>query len=391
MRNKILSIIALASCMAVSAQEICIINGSVADSQLSDGKKVKKVYLTHTNEFGIETTVATAKVKKDRYTFKYQLTPDEPVMQYTITGFGDSQGIALFVEPGEIAVTTPSAVHPELSTVKGTPTNDTYTAYKAIAHEATCEVARQIAALEQQHGKEWFESKEGKSAIKRIKASESINAESQSLRFLIDHHDSPMTPLVAEQTLLPKFSAAYAEQITKSISLSLQDHPYYHSLRNTMLANSLKVGNEAPDITLPMLTGETKHLTDYRGKYILLHFWTEGEKCADTFAELQRVYEVIKQYPEQFMLLSISLDSDASAWKKAVKSYGIAHETWLHACDGVGTESPAAKRYGIKGTPQIVFIEPEGHAISLDMELDEITMRIEQILMGDLYYLDQEK
>lgn len=391
MRNKILSIIALASCMAVSAQEICIINGSVADSQLSDGKKVKKVYLTHTNEFGIETTVATAKVKKDRYTFKYQLTPDEPVMQYTITGFGDSQGIALFVEPGEIAVTTPSAVHPELSTVKGTPTNDTYTAYKAIAHEATCEVARQIAALEQQHGKEWLESKEGKSAIKRIKASESINAESQSLRFLIDHHDSPMTPLVAEQTLLPKFSAAYAEQITKSISLSLQDHPYYHSLRNTMLANSLKVGNEAPDITLPMLTGEIEHLTDYRGKYILLHFWTEGEKCADTFAELQRVYEVIKQYPEQFMLLSISLDSDASAWKKAVKSYGIAHETWLHACDGVGTESPAAKRYGIKGTPQIVFIEPEGHAISLDMELDEITMRIEQILMGDLYYLDQEK
>ena len=391
MRNKILSIITLASCMAVSAQEICIINGSVADSQLSDGKKVKKVYLTHTNEFGIETTVATAKVKKDRYTFKYQLTPDEPVMQYTITGFGDSQGIALFVEPGEIAVTTPSAVHPELSTVKGTPTNDTYTAYKAIAHEATCEVARQIAALELQHGKEWLESKEGKSAIKRIKASESINAESQSLCFLIDHHDSPMTPLVAEQTLLPKFSAAYAEQITKSISLSLQDHPYYHSLRNTMLANSLKVGNEAPDITLPMLTGETKHLTDYRGKYILLHFWTEGEKCADTFAELQRVYEVIKQHPEQFMLLSISLDSDASAWKKAVKSYGIAHETWLHACDGVGTESPAAKRYGIKGTPQIVFIEPEGHAISLDMELDEITMRIEQILMGDLYYLDQEK
>ncbi|MBR4312253.1 MAG: AhpC/TSA family protein [Bacteroidaceae bacterium] len=391
MRNKILSIIAVAGCMAVSAQETCIITGSLADNQLADGKKVKKVYLTRTNEFGVATTVATAKVKKDGYTFKYKLTPDEPVMQYTITGFGDSQGIDLFVEPGEIAVATPSAIHPEHSTVVGTPTNDTYTAYKAIAHEAACEAARQIAALEQQHGKEWLESKEGKSAVKRIKAAEAVNAESQSLRFLIDHHDSPMTPLVAEQTLLPKFSAAYAEQITKSIALSLQDHPYYHSLRNTMLANSLKVGNEAPDITLPMLIGDTKHLTDYRGKYILLHFWAEGEKSADTFAELQHVYEVVKEHPEQFMILSISLDSDVSAWEKAVKSYGVDRTAWLHACDGVGPESPAAKRYGIAHTPQIVFIEPEGHAISLNMDLDEITMRIEQILMGDLYYLDQEK
>ena len=90
MRNKILSIIAVAGCMAVSAQETCIITGSLADNQLADGKKVKKVYLTRTNEFGVATTVATAKVKKDGYTFKYKLTPDEPVMQYTITGFGDS-------------------------------------------------------------------------------------------------------------------------------------------------------------------------------------------------------------------------------------------------------------------------------------------------------------
>lgn len=391
MRNKILSIIAVASCMAINAQETCIINGSIADNQLTDGKKVKKVYLTRTNEFGQEIKIATAKVKKGGYTFKRELAQDEPVMQYAITGFGESQGIVLFVESGEITVATPSAAHPEQSTVAGTPTNDTYTAYKAIANDAACKAARQIAALEQQYGKEWLESKEGKSAVKRIKATEAIHAESQSLRLLIDHHDSPMTPLVAEQDLLPKFSTAYAEQITKSIAYSLQSHPYYHSLRNTMLANSLKVGYEAPDITLPMLTGETKHLADYRGKYVLLHFWTEGEKCADTLAELQNVYEVIKEHPEQFMILSISLDSDAAAWKKAIKSYGIDREGWLHACDGMGSKSPAAKRYGIESTPKIVFIEPEGHAISLDLELNEIIMRIEQILMGDLYYLDQEK
>lgn len=46
MRNKIFSIIALAGCMAVSAQETCVINGRIDDCQLADGKKVKMIQLT---------------------------------------------------------------------------------------------------------------------------------------------------------------------------------------------------------------------------------------------------------------------------------------------------------------------------------------------------------
>lgn len=391
MRNKILSIIALASCMAASAQEICIINGSIADNQLPDGKKVKKVYLTHTDEFGKTMTVATAKVKKGGYTLKYKLSENAPALQYTITGFGDGQGVALFVEPGEVVVTTPTAIQPEQSSVAGTPTNDTYAEYKAIALAGQAEVERQIAALEQQHGKEWLEGTEGKAEVKRIKAKEAIKTEAEGIRFLIDHNASPMTPWVIEHSLFPKLSAGYAEQMTKTIAVSLHEHPYYHSLHNTMLASTLKVGSIVPDITLPMLNGDTKHLEDYRGKYVILNFWNDAEKASEMFAELQHVHELTQEQRDQYIIISVSLQSDAAAWKKAVKELGIEREEWLHACDGAGTDSPAAKRYGVEKTPKIVLIEPEGHAVSLDMEIDELGMRIEQILSGDLYYFDQEK
>ena len=57
MRNRIFStIVAVASCAVVSAQGTCIINGHIADSQLADGKKIKKVYLTRTNELRRVTT-----------------------------------------------------------------------------------------------------------------------------------------------------------------------------------------------------------------------------------------------------------------------------------------------------------------------------------------------
>ncbi len=391
MRNKLLSIIAIAGCFVASAQETCVINGRIEDTQLADGKKVKNVYLTHTDEFGRTMTVATAKVKRGNYTIKYKLAEGEPALQYTITGFGDKQGVELFVEPGEIVVSTPAAVQPERSIVSGTPTNDTYAEYKAIVCAGHVEVARQIMELEALHGKGWLESAAGKAEVKRIKAKEAIKTKAESIRFLIDHNASPMTPWIIERSLFTKLTAGYAEQMTKTIAVSLHEHPYYRSLYNTMLASTLKAGTIAPDVTLPLLNGDTKHLADYSGKYVILNFWDDAAKASEMFAELQQVYDLTQEQREQYIIISMSLESDIAAWEKAVKELGVECEGWLHACDGAGVDSPAAKRYGVENTPKIILIEPEGHVVSLDMEVDELVMRIEQILSGDLYYFDQEK
>ena len=388
MRNKIFSIIALAACMAVSAQETCIINGTIADNDT----KVKKVSLTRTDELGNQITVATAKVKRGKYTLTHELAQDAPALQYTLTGFGEAGSIALFVEPGEVAVNTALASNPEQSTVSGTPTNDTYAQYQAILAEAAREVADKVAALEQQHGQAWTASPEGKNAIKRLKAQVAIKTESQVIRFLIEHNASPMMPLVTEHTLLPKLTDIYAGQMLNAVSTTLHTHPYYLSLRNSVLSASMKVGNEVPDIALPLLTGDSKHLSDYRGRYVVLHFWkSDCESSAASLDELMRLHEVIKEHQDQFVIISVALDTDKSAWQAAVESKGISHESWLHACDGAGAASPAAKLFGVDSTPKIIVVEPEGLAVSLNMDIDDVVMRTEQILSGDLYYLDQHE
>lgn len=388
MRNKIFSIIALAACMAVSAQETCIINGTIADNDT----KVKKVSLTRTDELGNQITVATAKVKRGKYTLTHELAQDAPALQYTLTGFGEAGSIALFVEPGEVAVNTALASNPEQSTVSGTPTNDTYAQYQAILAESAREVADKVAALEQQHGQAWTASPEGKSAIKRLKAQVAIKTESQVIRFLIEHNASPMMPLVTEHTLLPKLTDVYAGQMLNAVSTTLHTHPYYLSLHNSVLSASMKVGNEVPDIALPLLTGDSKHLSDYRGRYVVLHFWkSDCESSAASLDELMRLHEVIKEHQDQFVIISVALDTDKSALQAAVESKGISHESWLHACDGAGAASPAAKLFGVDCTPKIIVVEPEGLAVSLNMDIDDVVMRTEQILSGDLYYLDQQE
>ncbi|MBO5865950.1 MAG: AhpC/TSA family protein [Bacteroidaceae bacterium] len=386
MLHRILSTIAVAFiCIAASAQGVCVIKGNIAD-----GKNIKKVTLTRIDEVGRTIEVATAKVKKGNYTFKYELSKDEPVLQYVVTGFGDGKCVELFVEPGEVTIVTPSVAAVEESTVAGTPTNDTYAAYKAVWAAGANETAALVAALEARNGKEWMESAEGKAVTKRIAAKEAIRTESQALRFLIEHNASPMTPLVIENSLLSKLSTAYADQMVKTIHADLQEHPYFLSLRNKVLANDMKVGNEVPDITLPLSSGEVKKLSDFRGKYVVLNFWANGcAKSGEVIAEMKNLYNVVKENQDQFVIISVALESDAAAWQAALEKNGMGGDGWLNACDLAGAASPAAALYGVEKAPRIVLIEQEGRAVSLDMDIDEVVMRVEQILSGDLYYYDE--
>lgn len=393
MRHRLIAtIFSFIACFAVYAQDVCVINGKIADDKLANGKAIKKVFLTSADEYGRRTVVAEAKVKKGSYTFKYKVSADAPVMQYTITGFDNEKGIKLFVEPGTVTVSTATAQNPCQSKLSGTPTNDLYEEYKQIDINADEKVAKAVEALAQQNGKEWLESKEGKQEVKRIEATERIKREADRIRFLIDHNASPMTPLEMECRVMPYLSNAYAEQMMKSVYTPLQKHPYYQSFRNAVLARNIKVGNEVPDIAITLRDGKTVKLNDNRGKYILLDFWASTcEKSMQNRNTLKELYQATKEEQDKFVIVSLSLDSDKNAWGNALDNNGLALDGWLQGNNTMGKESIAAKQFGVKNTPHMILIDPEGRAISLNMEADEVQMRVEQILEGDLYYLDQSK
>ena len=369
-------ILLAAICAVVSlgadAQDICTINGSVA------GGGVKNVVLTRTDSFGNEVNVATAKVKRGKYSFQVKLAKDEPVMLYNITGLGEGS-VELFVEPGVVTVSTSGVSAAEQSRVTGTPTNDTYAAYKAIYTNGEERIKANTPA------------NATAAEIKRIEAKENILTRAQAIRFLIENNASPVMPLEVERTLLSQLSEAYADQMTKAVSSSLHSHPYYLSLRNKVLANNLKVGNEVPDIALPLLDGTMKNLKDYRGRYVVLNFWANGCSKSDSMlAELQSLYDILKSDSE-FVIVSFALENSIDIWKESVAGKNINREGWVNACDGAGAASTAAKYFGVEKAPKIILIEPEGRAVTLDMDIDELIMRVEQILSGDLYYLDDVK
>lgn len=371
------------------AQGICRISGKIDDATMGTGE-IKKVYLTRIDEYNRHINIDSAKVKKGKYVFSYKLASEEPVMLYLITGFDDGN-IEVFLEPGNVEVNTSSATEPANSAVSGTVTNNLYTEFKQISELYAQLQSDTIRKVSESNGIKWMESKEGREFRTRMQALMQIKCDARRFEFLLDNRTSPLAPLMMQRYFAPQLSETYAAQLMKTIPESMQ-HPYRRALYNKILSEQLRVGNDLPDISIPLRDGTITHLSDYRGKYVLLDFWASWcGPCMRDMPQLKQLYDETREYKDKFLIVSFSLDNKESAWKETVATLDIDREGWIHGSDLMGKESPVISYLNIESIPHMILVDPEGKAISFALKGEELKRRVKQILGGDLYYLNEKK
>lgn len=394
MLRRIKSTIAFLAIILTSAQaqEVCNIHGKIENLSLSHtNSTIKKVYLTRIDEYNRHINIDSAKVKKGKYKFKYNIQKDEPTMLYLITGF-DNGYIPFFAEPGEVTINTAKASMPLESSVEGTQTNNLYKRYKEIAERHKRTEADSVKMMQKIHGDTWLTSPEGQLHSNRLAASAAMQCTAEQIKFLLDNSSSPIAPLIMSTEIQHLLSDIYATQLLRSLPTSIQNHPYYRELSNKVLARQLKEGNEVPDITIPLRDGTMKHLSDFRGRYVLLDFWASWcGPCIREITNLKKLYDETREHKDKFTILSFSLDKKEEAWRDTIAHHNIDLEGWIHCSDLMGGKSPSAQLFNVEMIPHMILIDPEGKAISFSLSGEELVRRVKQILSGDLYYLNDKK
>lgn len=126
---------------------------------------------------------------------------------------------------------------------------------------------------------------------------------------------------------------------------------------------NVKVGEPAPDITLPSPDGKEYSLSDLKGQVVLLDFWASW--CRPCRMENPNVVKVYHKYKDQgFTVFSVSLDrpGQKERWEDAIKKDGLA---WpYHVSDLQYWNSAAAKMYGVSGIPRAFLIDRDGNIAS---------------------------
>jgi uncharacterized GH25 family protein len=148
---------------------------------------------------------------------------------------------------------------------------------------------------------------------------------------------------------------------------------------NLRQPHDLKVGDLATDFALDTSDGKTAHLADYRGKYVLLHFFYQRMTSAEAIASLKNIYDTYGK-DKRFAMLGVSYGT-VSTLKTFASENGL---KWtlgtiltpmenLEASDY--SQTPVAPSYLIA-----YLIGPDGKMIAKGLRYDEIKPALEREL-----------
>ena len=118
------------------------------------------------------------------------------------------------------------------------------------------------------------------------------------------------------------------------------------------------IAKPAPDFSLTDINGNPISLKDYRGKVVLLDFWTTT--CGPCIAEMPNMKKVYDAYKDEgFDVIGVNLDTNEADLHEFLK---VCDLPWRQIFGG--QESPLKKLYHVRGVPSPWLMDKEGKVIS---------------------------
>jgi len=117
--------------------------------------------------------------------------------------------------------------------------------------------------------------------------------------------------------------------------------------------SSSETKEPAPNFTLKLLDGKDFHLSDHKGKPVLINFFASW--CLPCREEMPVFEKIVHEYkPKGVVFLGIAIDDTEEKMKDFVAKYGVTFP--------VGLDKTAAiqKSFGLYGIPTTYFIDKQG-------------------------------
>ena len=153
---------------------------------------------------------------------------------------------------------------------------------------------------------------------------------------------------------------------------------FKNSLATRNAAMNTQEGCDYVNFELKNLEGNNVLFSDIveNSRYTLLDFWASW--CGPCRKAMPHIKEIYETYGKKGLaVVSLSLDTDGEAWKKAVGELGM---TWTQLCNPDGGSREVGQAYGIEFIPTILIISKDGKIVARGIEGEELTKKIEELM-----------
>ena len=139
--------------------------------------------------------------------------------------------------------------------------------------------------------------------------------------------------------------------------------------------NKIVVGEPAPDFTLNDLNDDSISLLQFKGKYVIINFWSIY--CQGCTEELPVLEDFNSEKGENIVLLTINLDEE----EREVREY-LNKNNYSEFMVLFDKTKKVMKQYNLKRIPMFYFINPDGIIKGLwegSIEKGELDKKIEKL------------
>ncbi|MYC12448.1 MAG: TlpA family protein disulfide reductase [Gemmatimonadetes bacterium] len=115
-------------------------------------------------------------------------------------------------------------------------------------------------------------------------------------------------------------------------------------------------GSVAPDFAVTDIDGKNLQLSNFRGKYVLLDFWSTG--CGPCVKDTPRLKALSEKFDrDNFEIIGVSSDTRRYKVENYVEK---SHIGWPQILDAIDNNNKVSKMYNIGGLPHYVLIDRQG-------------------------------
>ena len=216
-----------------------------------------------------------------------------------------------------------------------------------------------------------------------------------SEKFINDNPDALAQIICLSQYISPKMSVfdpqkdyhyynSVAERLSERYPDNLQTHKlvsYVEKIRLAQGGNAdnrgrVAKGDEAPDIALRTVKGDSVRLSSLKGKYVLLDFWASWSDVAKVNTEnLNKIYA--KYRYNNFAVFQVAIEENVDSWKNGVKAQKI---PWISASDLLLWHSSAAETYGVRALPASFLISPDFKVVDINLSAEKLDDRLLELV-----------
>lgn len=284
----------------------------------------------------------------------------------------DADVVVVYLEKANINLTAKDSV--KNAEVTGSKLNDENKAYKELTQEPDKEIAllneEYMSAPEDKKADETF-----RDGLQARYNTIMVTKHSLQQQYITQHPDSYISLLALTEFSGNDIDVSSVEPLYKSLSANVRNTAAGQEFAKAIdAARATSVGAMAPVFTQNDVNDQPVHLTDFRGKYVLIDFWASW--CGPCRGENPNVVKAYNQYKDKnFTILGVSLDrpGQKDKWLAAIKADGL---VWTQVSDLKFWDNDVAKLYGIRSIPQNYLIDPSGKIIGKNLRGDELEKKL---------------